>query len=56
MVSNIFKAAVYLFNDQHIGTSTSSSSATPEPATLAIFGLGLAGLGFGQLRRKVRAA
>ena len=48
--------AFYLFDDQHIGTSTSSSNATPEPATMLIFGLGLAGLGFGQLRRKVRVA
>ena len=48
--------AFYLFNDQHIGTPTPSGNATPEPATLAIFGLSLTGLGFGQLRRKVRVA
>ena len=48
--------AFYLFDDQHIGTSTPSGNATPEPATLAIFGLGLAGLGFSQFRRKVRVA
>lgn len=38
--------AYYTFDDQHFGTP----AATPEPGTMLIFGLGLAGLGLGSRR------